>query len=170
MSVVHKQLEIKVVDRRKDGGRIVISTGAPDRDRDRVFPQGAKTEDYLKNPVVQFAHNYYDPWATVGRTRQLEITETGIVADFELRPAANDQDPQHKQAARERLPGELAAVLTLTAAAPVTGRLAKVVDELTVRAAAIIGAAITPDNPAAQPLLDLLLRVAGGPPGRGDES
>jgi hypothetical protein len=83
---------------------------------------------------------------------------------------ANDQDPQHKRAARERLPGELAAVLTLTAAAPVTGRLTKVVDELAVRAAAIIGAAITPDNPAARPLLDLLLRVVGGPPGRGDES
>jgi hypothetical protein len=83
---------------------------------------------------------------------------------------ANDQDPQRKQAARERLPGELAAVLTLTATAPVTGRLAKVVDELAVRAAAIIGAAITPDSPAARPLLDLLLRVVGGPPGRGDKS
>ena len=91
----YKILDIKVLDRRKDGGRIVISTGAVDRDKDRVFPQGAKTENYLKNPVVQWGHNYYDPFATIGRTRSLEITETGIVADFELRPAANEADPQN---------------------------------------------------------------------------
>lgn len=90
-----KLFEIKVLDRQKDGGRIIISTGAIDRDKDRVFPQGAKIEDYMRNPVVQFAHNYYEPWATVGRTRTLEITETGIIADFELRPAANDVDPQN---------------------------------------------------------------------------
>jgi hypothetical protein len=95
MTTKHKTFEIKVLDRRKDGGRIVVSTGSVDRDRDRVFPQGAKTEDYLRNPVVQWGHNYSDPWATVGRTQQLEITETGIVADFTLRPAANDQDPQN---------------------------------------------------------------------------
>jgi hypothetical protein len=90
-----KIFDIKVLDRTKDGGRIIISTGAVDRDKDRVFPQGAKIENYMRNPVVQFAHNYYDPWATVGRSRTLEITETGLVADFELRPAANDVDPQN---------------------------------------------------------------------------
>lgn len=91
----HKTFEIKVLDRRKDGGRIIISTGGADRDRDRVFPQGCESGNYLNNPIVQWGHNYYDPWATVGRTKTLEITETGIVADFELRPAANDQDPQN---------------------------------------------------------------------------
>jgi hypothetical protein len=90
-----KLFDIKVLERQKDGGRIIISTGAVDRDKDRVFPQGGKIEDYMRNPVVQFAHNYYEPWATVGRTRTLEITETGIIADFELRPAANDVDPQN---------------------------------------------------------------------------
>jgi hypothetical protein len=90
-----KTFDIKVLDRKKDGGRIIISTGAVDRDKDRVFPQGAKIENYMRNPVVQFGHNYYDPWATVGRSRTLEITETGIIADFELRPAANEVDPQN---------------------------------------------------------------------------
>lgn len=90
-----KICDIKVLDRTKDGGRIIISTGAVDRDKDRVFPQGAKIENYMRNPVVQFAHNYYEPWATVGRSKTIEITETGIIADFELRPAANDVDPQN---------------------------------------------------------------------------
>jgi len=82
---------------------------------------------------------------------------------------ANDQDPQRKQAARERLPGHLEAVLTLAATASPTANVAKIVDELTARGAAMIGAAIAPDNPAAQPLLDLLLRIVGSPPERGDQ-
>jgi energy-coupling factor transporter ATP-binding protein EcfA2 len=80
---------------------------------------------------------------------------------------AHDQDPLRKQAARERLPGELEAVLSLTATAPPTGQLAKIADELTARAAALIGAPTTPDSPAAQALVNLLLRLAGGPPDRG---
>lgn len=94
MAIVHKTLGIDIQDRRKEGGRIVISTGSVDRDRDRVFPQGGKLENYLRNPIVQWGHNYYEPWATIGRSRTLEVNESGIVADFELRPAANDADPQ----------------------------------------------------------------------------
>lgn len=91
----HKTFEIKVLDRRKDGGRIVISTGGVDRDKDRVMPRGARLDNYLKNPVVQWGHNYFDPWATVGRSSVVEISDDGVVADFELRPAANEQDPQN---------------------------------------------------------------------------
>src|SRR4051812_4036581 len=91
----HKQLEIKVLERRKDGGRIVISTGAVDRDHDRVFPQGAKIENFLKNPVVLWGHNYYSPDALIGRADSIEVTETGIIASFTLRPAANEADPQN---------------------------------------------------------------------------
>ena len=93
--LIHKTFDITVKEKRKDGGRILISTGSLDRERDRVLPQGARVENYLKNPVVQWGHNYRDPWATVGKTTQLEIGEEGIIADFELRPAANDQDPQN---------------------------------------------------------------------------
>lgn len=95
MAIVHNTLAIEVAERRKDGGRIIISTGSPDRDKDRVFPQGGKLENYLRNPVVQWGHNYMDPWATIGRTRTLEVNQSGIVADFEMRPAANNQDPQN---------------------------------------------------------------------------
>jgi hypothetical protein len=84
-------------------------------------------------------------------------------------PIANDDpDPQRKQAARDRLPGEIETVLTL-AAEPSTGPLTRVVDELIARAAAIVGVAVPPDSLAAQRWLDLLLRhAASGPSDGGD--
>jgi hypothetical protein len=91
---IRKTFNIKVLVKRKDGGRILINTASVDRDRDRVIPAGARTDNYLKNPVVQWGHNYRDPWATVGKSNSLTISDDGIVADFDLRPAANDQDPQ----------------------------------------------------------------------------
>lgn len=95
MSLQNKQTTIKVLERQKDGGRIVISTGGVDRDKDRVFPQGAKLDNYRNNPVVLWGHDYYSPSAIIGRARAVEASESGLVADFELREAANDQDPQH---------------------------------------------------------------------------
>ncbi len=88
-----KQFNIEVAERRKDGGTIVINTGSLDRDHDRVMPGGARTENYFKNPVVQWGHNYRDPWATIGRANKLTVTPETITADFTLRPSANEQDP-----------------------------------------------------------------------------
>lgn len=95
MTIVRKEFEIKVLTKSKNGGRIRINTASRDRDRDHVFPSGARVENYLKNPVVQWGHNYRDPWATVGRTTDLTITDEYIDAEFELRPAANEHDPQN---------------------------------------------------------------------------
>lgn len=92
---IRKTFDTKVLDKRKDGGRILINTASIDRDKDRVFPQGAKIDNYLKNPVVQWGHDYRSPFATIGKTNSLSISPEGIVADFTLRPAANDQDPQN---------------------------------------------------------------------------
>lgn len=93
--MIRKELEIEVQEKRANGGRILINTGVVDRDKDRVLPTGAQIDNYMRNPVVQWGHNYQDPWATIGKTTTLEISEAGIVADFELRPAANESDPQH---------------------------------------------------------------------------
>ena len=93
--MIHKTLPIKIEQRTKDGGRITISTSDLDRDRDRVIPGGARIENYLKNPVVQWGHSYHEPWSTIGKTTALEITPDGITADFELRPPANENDPQN---------------------------------------------------------------------------
>lgn len=92
---IHKTFEIKLLDKRPNGGRIMITTGSPDRQHDRVMPLGLGLTNYQKNPIVQWGHNYKDPFATIGRTTALTVSDTGIVADFELRPAANDADPQN---------------------------------------------------------------------------
>lgn len=93
--LIRKQFAITVKEQTASGGRIVISTATEDRDRDVVRPEGARIEAYLQNPVTQWAHNYRDPWATIGRTINLTVSPDGIEAEFELRPAANDADPQN---------------------------------------------------------------------------
>lgn len=90
-----KTFAAEVVTKAEGGGQIRISTAGVDRDRDRVMCRGVQAENYLRNPVVQWGHGYYEPWQTIGRTTALEVGESEIVASFELRPAANDQDPQN---------------------------------------------------------------------------
>ena len=84
---------IKILETREDGGRIRINTDAVDRDKDRVFPAGAQFDNYLKNPVVMWGHNYSDPWAVIGRTNSIEQTESYIDVDFDLRGPSSDNDP-----------------------------------------------------------------------------
>ena len=95
MTIQHKTFTAELVSKSDGGGRIVISTADVDRDRDRVMPRGAILDNYLKNPVVMWGHSYYNPADMIGRATNLEVTDAGITADFELRPAANDQDPQN---------------------------------------------------------------------------
>jgi len=92
---IRKQFDIVVRELRENGGQILINTAATDRTQDRVLPDGARLDNYMRNPVVQWGHNYHEPWATIGRTISIERRPEGLVADFELRPAANDQDPQN---------------------------------------------------------------------------
>jgi len=91
----HKTLSIEIVKQDDTGGEITINTASVDRDRDRVMPAGANLESYLKNPVVQWGHNYRDPWATIGKTTELTVNEAGINAKFELRDPVNEADPMH---------------------------------------------------------------------------
>ena len=93
--IQHKTFAAEIQQKGDAGGRIVISTAGCDRDHDRVMPHGAVLDNYLKNPVVMWGHSYYQPSDVIGRTVNLETTDGGIMADFELRPAANDQDPQN---------------------------------------------------------------------------
>lgn len=92
---MQKSFYADIVEKTDAGGRILITTNACDRDRDRVMPHGVKLENYLKNPVVMWGHSYDKPTDVIGKTTNLEITDAGIVADFELRPAANESDPQN---------------------------------------------------------------------------
>lgn len=54
--------------------RFVISSGALDRQGDTVNPLGWKTENFEKNPVVLFAHDYRQP--PVARASDIVATKT----------------------------------------------------------------------------------------------
>ena len=64
----------------------VISTGAVDRDSEVLVPKGVKLEAYQKNPVVLFAHNYYETpiakalWVKQSRGK---ITAKAVFAETE---------------------------------------------------------------------------------------
>ena len=93
--IQHKTFAAEIQQKGDAGGRIVISTAGCDRDRDRVMSRGAVLDNYQKNPVVMWGHSYGAPADVIGRTTNIDVQDGGITADFELRPAANDQDPQN---------------------------------------------------------------------------
>lgn len=90
MSIQHKTFDIE----RKDGW-IVASTPAVDRDGDRVMPGGLSLENYRKNPVLIYGHNYADPFAVIGKAAEIVVDELGMRIKPELREPATDTDPMH---------------------------------------------------------------------------
>ncbi len=87
--MLHKTFEIKAAE----DGRMIASTPDVDRDKDRVMPNGAKLENFIKNPVLMYGHNYRDPWALIGKAADLQVDAGGINFQPELREPANDSDP-----------------------------------------------------------------------------
>ncbi len=79
-TIVRKSVDIK----RKDG-KIIISTINPDRGGDRVNPKGCKFENYMKNPVVMWLHDYKGQTPAAGipiaRCTGLTITDNDIVSE-----------------------------------------------------------------------------------------
>ena len=54
---------------------------------------GARLDNFLKNPVLMYGHNYRDPWALIGKAADLQVDAGGINFQPELREPANDSDP-----------------------------------------------------------------------------
>lgn len=92
---VRQVCPIQVIKQAKNSGTIRITTSAYDREDDRVFPRGGQLDNYRANPVVQWGHKYEEPWQTIGRTISLDVQDEWIDVEFELRPAANEHDPQN---------------------------------------------------------------------------
>lgn len=61
-----------------------ITTDSPDRDRDVISAGGWKLENYQKNPVVLWAHDYKQP--SIGKSIGLRATGNSLVADVEFAP------------------------------------------------------------------------------------
>jgi HK97 family phage prohead protease len=71
--------------------KFIISTGSADREKDVINPNGWDTGNYLKNPVVLFAHDYNS--LPVARTTSLTQQGDTLIAEAEfadeaLNPAA----------------------------------------------------------------------------------
>jgi HK97 family phage prohead protease len=62
--------------------RFVISTGAVDRDRDVIDPQGWQLDNYRKNPVVLWAHNSWD--LPIARTLEMGVSGDQLTATAEF--------------------------------------------------------------------------------------
>ena len=62
--------------------QFVITTSAKDRDNDTINPQGWGFDNYLKNPVVLFAHDYTKP--AVAKTIDLRVEGDKVVAVAEF--------------------------------------------------------------------------------------
>ncbi len=62
-----------------------ISTASEDREGDVLIPAGCVSANYLKNPVVLWAHDYYS--LPIGKTRHIGATfDDRLEADVEFAP------------------------------------------------------------------------------------
>ncbi len=81
------EAEVRPVEGAARRHRFTITTGAVDRERDVLAPDGWKLDAFLRNPVVLWAHDYHEPPIAVART--IERTPTGLVSEAEfVDPAA----------------------------------------------------------------------------------
>lgn len=67
--------KIKEVDEKENSIRFVFSTGDEDRHGEIVDQKGWDVSEYLRNPVVLFAHDHYQP--AIGQTTELGYNEDG---------------------------------------------------------------------------------------------
>lgn len=84
-------VETKAIDLEAGVFEAMISTEAVDRSGDIVRAAGAKIENYLKNPVVMWAHDYSLP--PVAKALSIEVIPgQGIKSSFQFAPwGANAQ-------------------------------------------------------------------------------
>ena len=63
----------------------VISTSTPDRDKDVISPSGVKLDNFLKNPVVLWSHDYSAP--PIGRALSITTDGSRIMASAQFADA-----------------------------------------------------------------------------------
>lgn len=78
-------VETKAIDKEQGIYEAFVSTEDPDRDGDVILADGVDVGAYMKNPVIPFGHNYYDPEAVVAKTLQAEkIPGRGVKLVFQF--------------------------------------------------------------------------------------
>lgn len=61
---------------------VKITSPTPDRSHDIVVPMGMVADNYLKNPVVLYAHDYRD--LPIGKCTDLKAIDTGVLATVQF--------------------------------------------------------------------------------------
>lgn len=59
-----------------------ITSPKPDRSGDVVVPKGGKLENFKKNPVVLFGHDYWSP--PIAKATELSVDDNGIIAKVQF--------------------------------------------------------------------------------------
>jgi HK97 family phage prohead protease len=82
METTFKQFAIEAPTFTERKMSFVISTAGVDRDNDTIDPKGWQLTNYMKNPVVMWAHDYAA--LPVAKATRLEQTDKGLSADIEF--------------------------------------------------------------------------------------
>lgn len=85
MKTVIYKLFIPTVKKLDDGSyEVTITTGIKDRQGQVVLSEGGQFQNYMKNPVVLWAHKYADP--PIARAKMLSSEPGAVSAIFEFPP------------------------------------------------------------------------------------
>lgn len=84
---------IRKSDDQDDIYKFIASTASVDRQGDSIDQSGWELDNYLKNPVILFAHNYAE--LPIAKTVNIEKTESGLVIDIVF--ASEDANPKAQQ-------------------------------------------------------------------------
>jgi HK97 family phage prohead protease len=75
-------IETKVADGNGRTLVVKITSPTPDRSHDIVVPMGMIADNYLKNPVVLYAHDYSD--LPIAKCTELKAIDTGVLASVQF--------------------------------------------------------------------------------------
>jgi HK97 family phage prohead protease len=81
------------VTKQDEDGWYIASTPDADRDNDRIMPMGISTDNFEKNPVILWAHDYRSPHAVIGKAAEIRKTDDDLRFRPEFREPVNDSDP-----------------------------------------------------------------------------
>jgi hypothetical protein len=87
---IRKQIEV-----RQEDDWIIASDSDFDRGQDRMTMAGAELGNFLKNPMLIWAHNYFEPWAVIGTVPDIQIGDSEFRAQIDLRAPASETDPMN---------------------------------------------------------------------------
>lgn len=84
-------LEVEEIDGEHRVLRFIGSTDALDRDQERITQDGIQVENFMKNPVILYGHDYGG--LPVGKAIAVESTDKGLV--FDVKFPTRDEAGEH---------------------------------------------------------------------------